>query len=131
MLFSYIGAGSEQDEQESIRVQQEKLNLYSNTINMPSRATAGTVDLMPGKNPTIEMSHGQAFHTHKPQLLPVSCGYFFNIVRQLLTKQRKQVLRFILLDAEGKIFDQLMENIEYHSLTDLLVELMQISFPVF
>jgi len=69
--------------------------------------------------------------SQKPTLLPVSCGYFFNIIRQLLNKQRKQVLRYILLDAEGNIFNKLVDNIEYHSLTDLLVELMQISFPVF
>jgi len=30
----------------------------------------------------------------------------------------------MLLDGEGKIFDRLLENVQYHSLSDLLVELM-------
>lgn len=52
-------------------------------------------------------------------------------MRQLLNKQRKQVLRYILLDCEGRIFDKLIDNIHQHSLMDLLIELMQINFPVF
>jgi len=73
---------------------------------MPSRSTAGTTELMPGDNPYFEIGDIHPKDTsEKPVLLPVSCGYFFNIVRQLLNKARKQVLRYILLDAEGKIFD--------------------------
>ena len=41
------------------------------------------------------------------------------------------MLRYILLEADGIIFNKLVDNIQYHSLTDLLVELMQINFPVF
>ena len=42
-------------------------------------------------------------------------------------KQRKQTLRYILLEGDGQIFNRLVENISSHSLTDLLIELMQIS----
>jgi hypothetical protein len=61
----------------------------------------------------------------------VTCGYFFNIVRQLLAKARKQTMRYLLLDCEGIIFDRLVENIGHHSLSDLLVEMMQLNFPAF
>jgi len=37
------------------------------------------------------------------------------------------MLKYILLNGEGLIFDRLVENIKYHSLTDLLIELMQIN----
>jgi len=47
-----------------------------------------------------------------------------------LNKQRKQVLRYILLDAEGDIFNQLVKNINYHSHTDPPVEPKQNNFPV-
>jgi len=42
-------------------------------------------------------------------------------------KQRKQLIRYILLDTEGRVFDQLLKYIKYHSLSELLMELMQLS----
>jgi hypothetical protein len=60
-------------------------------------------------------------------LLPVSCGYFFNIVRQLIMKQRKFMIRYILLHTQGAVFDQLVKYIKYHSMADLLIELMQLT----
>ena len=60
----------------------------------------------------------------EPELLPVSCGYFFNIVRMLLMKQRKVMLRYILVHSKGKPFDRLVRFIKYHSLSDLLIEMM-------
>jgi len=67
----------------------------------------------------------------QPSLLPVTCGYFYNIVRQLLAKARKQTMRYLLLDCEGRLFDKLVDNISHHSLSDLLVEMMQLNFPAF
>ena len=37
------------------------------------------------------------------------------------------MLKYILINGEGLIFDKLVENIKYHSLTDLLIELMQVN----
>jgi hypothetical protein len=37
------------------------------------------------------------------------------------------MLKYILIDAGGKIFDTLVKNISSHSLTDLLIELMQLN----
>ena len=62
-----------------------------------------------------------------PELLPVSCGYFKNILLKILLKQRKQVIKYLLLDTQGRTFDQLLKYISYHSLADLLMELMQLS----
>ena len=62
-----------------------------------------------------------------PELLPVSCGYFKNILLKILLKQRKQVIKYLLLDTQGRTFDQLLKYIRYHSLADLLMELMQLS----
>jgi len=64
---------------------------------------------------------------NEPELLPVSCGYFFNIVRQLLLKQRKTMVRYLLLQTKGRAYDRLAKYIQYHSLSDLLVEMMQIN----
>lgn len=60
-------------------------------------------------------------------MLPISCGYFKNILLKVLLKQRKQVLKYLLLDTQGRTFDQLLKYIRYHSLADLLMELMQLS----
>jgi len=40
-------------------------------------------------------------------------------------------MRYILLDCEGRLFDRLVDNISHHSLSDLLVEMMQLNFPAF
>jgi hypothetical protein len=63
--------------------------------------------------------------------MPVTCGYFYNIVRQLLAKARKQTMKYLLLDCKGRLFDKLVDNINHHSLSELLVELMQLNFPAF
>lgn len=44
-------------------------------------------------------------------------------------KQRKMMVRYILFQTKGEIFDKLVNYIHYHSLSDLLVELMQIKIP--
>jgi len=37
------------------------------------------------------------------------------------------VIRYILLHTKGKIFDRLVKYVQYHSLSDLLMELMQVN----
>lgn len=64
---------------------------------------------------------------HTPELLPVSCGYFFSVVRNLLLKQRKSTLRYLLLHTKGEAFDKLVGYIGYNSLADLLIEMMQVN----
>ena len=51
----------------------------------------------------------------------------------MLQIHRKQILKYLLITTEGRLFDKLVDNLQYHSLTDLLVELMQMNvgyFPV-
>jgi hypothetical protein len=87
---------------------------------------------MPGENDKFQTLN-ETTHKYKikqsetPELLPVSCGYFFSIVKQLLLKQRKMTIKYILLDSKGILFDKLVQNIQYHSLSDLLMELMQLN----
>ena len=108
-----------------------KLNLFSTRCNI-SRSTAGTADKPPGQNDTFLGTLEVAKRTQKidedlPELLPVSCGYFNALVNQLLLKQRKMILKYVLLDTNGRTFDRLLKYIRYHSLSDLLVELMQVN----
>ena len=91
-----------------------------------SRSTAGTIDLLPGAT-NFPTEAKQQPVTHTPELLPVSCGYFFSIVRNLLLKQRKSTLRYLLLHTKGQAFDKLVGYISYNSLADLLIEMMQIN----
>ena len=81
---------------------------------------------MPGSTNVVHEQKTQ-YTTHTPELLPVSCGYFFSIVRNLLLKQRKSTLRYILLHTKGEAFDRLVRYIGYNSLADLLIEMMQIN----
>ena len=56
--------------------QSSKLNLFTSRSNT-SRSTAGTMPIVTPKM-TNEMMD---IDVNEPELLPVSCGYFFNIVR--------------------------------------------------
>ena len=86
MLFSFIGAGSVANQIQNAD-HSEKLNLFTNMSKVPSRSTAGTTDALPGDNPSNMRAQGnQTDRDSQPVLLPVSCGYFFNIVRQLMNK---------------------------------------------
>jgi len=38
------------------------------------------------------------------------------------------MIRYILLHTQGAVFDQLVKYIKYHSMADLLIELMQLTF---
>lgn len=129
LLFSFIGASSHKSQEEMLLMQHSDLNLFTRQKENKSRQTAGTTDQMPGQNPDFdgENLNVASDPSSNPELLPVSCGYFFNIVRQLLMKQRKQILRYLLITTGGRIFDRLVQNIKYHSLSDLLLELMQVN----
>jgi hypothetical protein len=45
----------------------------------------------------------------------------------LLVKKRKEVLKYLLISCGGIIFDRLVHYTHYHSLSNLLMELMQVS----
>jgi len=121
-LFSFIGVSMDD---ELVKSSQDRLNLYTSRSHA-SRSTAGTIDLLPGAT-NISTESKQQPVTHTPELLPVSCGYFFSIVRNLLLKQRKSTLRYLLLHTKGQAFDKLVKYIGYNSLADLLIEMMQIN----
>lgn len=42
-------------------------------------------------------------------------------------KQRKVMLRYLLLHSEGRAFDRLIKFIKYHSLSDLLIDMMNLT----
>lgn len=133
-LFAFIGVSTTNETLKS--TQDLKLNMFSSRTNQ-SRSTAGTIDIMPGafNDSILGNSMGKQqmvfVDAHKPELLPVSCGYFFNIIRNLLLKQRKTLLTYILLETKGMLFDRLVQYIQYTSLSDLLIDLMQINSPVY
>ena len=87
--------------------------MFSSRTNQ-SRSTAGTIDIMPGAyndsilGNSVQKQQLVFVDAHKPELLPVSCGYFFNIIRNLLLKQRKTLLTYILLETKGILFDRLV-----------------------
>ena len=37
------------------------------------------------------------------------------------------MLKYVLIDTNGALFDKLVNYIQYHSLSDLLIEIMQIN----
>mmetsp|Transcript_29506 Transcript_29506/g.44843 ORF Transcript_29506/g.44843 Transcript_29506/m.44843 type:complete len:284 (-) Transcript_29506:1518-2369(-) len=136
-LFSFLGITSSEEPLTAL----ETLNMFSeNTHTYSSRNTAGTTERQPGPLSTeereeisarsareIPKSRGPKEYSSSPELLPVTCGYFGNIVRQLLMKQRKSVLKYLLKDTQGAIFEKLLHYVHYHSLSELLVELMQVT----
>lgn len=131
LVFSFIGVSSKSDSEVVKRNQTDKLNMFATTVQM-SRSTAGTTTRMGGDNQlffnTIQArQHLNKVEGQEPELLPVSCGYFNQIVHQLLLKQRKLILKYILLDTKGMIFDRLLKYLRYHSLTELLIELMKLN----
>jgi cobalamin biosynthesis protein CobT len=63
------------------------------------------------------------------ELYPILCGYFNKIVMSMLQKIRKRVLAYILVRREGEVFNLLLNNLEHHSLAQLMVELLQVKLP--
>lgn len=37
------------------------------------------------------------------------------------------MLKYVLIDTKGALFDKLVQYIQYHSLSDLLIEIMQLN----
>ena len=64
---------------------------------------------------------------HDGELLPILCGYFNKIMTSLLNKSKVQFMEYVLKENKGQLFDKLVDNIESHSLSQLLVELLQMS----
>lgn len=146
-LFSFIGVSSKNNPSEIIQTQYN-MGMFEQQCHN-SRQTAGTITRLPGATDSIRQfsetlssrSSQRDFNQSSlkqsitedsnlqplPELLPVSCGYFKNILLKILLKQRKQVVKYLLLDTEGRAFDQLLKYVRYHSLADLLMELMQLS----
>lgn len=131
LIFSFIGASSVSGSEYEEYMRKKQLNLINDYSQVPSRAFAGTVEHHPGENPDFYRRSIPKGDQKMKNLLPVSCGYFLNIVRQLMSKHRKPTLRYMLLEAKGIIFDKLVDYIDIHSLSDLLVDLMQINFPIY
>lgn len=129
MMFSFIGVCSQPDKLKEF--QRESLNLFQKSCKK-SRMTAGTTTDMPGKTVYHEEfrsnQDGAEQTSQNPELLSVSCGYFKNIVlKMLFPAKRMEVLRYILVETNGAVFDNLLDysNSQY-SLASLLMELMQL-----
>lgn len=60
------------------------------------------------------------------ELEPTSCGYFNKVMQAVVTKSKAKVLTYLLLHRKGDIFNLLLDNLQHHSLGQLMVELMQI-----
>lgn len=140
LLFSFIGVSTQEDPQATRSKQESVLNMFSDMSKaQTSRSSAGTIEKAPApltqeEQIEAQMRSSRLRHDSSrdskeflPELLPVSCGYFHSIVRQLLMKQRKVMIRYILHETQGRAFDRLVSYSHYHSLADLLVELMQIN----
>ncbi len=134
-LFSYLGVSSNT---EQALLTQESLNMFSEgPITLSSRSTAGTTERLPGplsaeekeeisSRTSRDTPRSRVVKEQTPELLPVTCGYFGNIVRQLLMKQRSTMLKYLLYETKGATYDKLLNYIHHHSLSELLVEMMQI-----
>lgn len=68
----------------------------------------------------------QFINTPKDEMLSVLCGYFFKIISSILVKENQKFLEYLLLRREGAIFNGLMRHINHHSLSQLVLELLQI-----
>ena len=112
-LFTFVGVSSEYESHADIMVNQmKKLNLYSTTRTNSSRLTAGTTEALPGANEKFVAAftantESAEIDDEFPELLPVSCGYFSAIVEELMEKERMMILKYVLVDTKGRLFDRL------------------------
>lgn len=60
------------------------------------------------------------------EVQPILCGYFNKIVQALLGKIKQKMLHYLLIHRKGDIFVKLTRFLQYHSLSQLLVELLLI-----
>jgi hypothetical protein len=51
------------------------------------------------------------------EIQPILCGYFNKIVQALLGKIKQKMLHYILIHRQGDIFNKLLKNLQYHSLS--------------
>ena len=58
------------------------------------------------------------------EIQPITCGYFNKIVVSLLGKARRKMLHYLLLHRRGDVYMKLMQLLEHHSLSTLLIELL-------
>jgi len=56
----------------------------------------------------------------------ILCGYFNKIFQALLTKSKLKVLHYLLIHRKGDIFNKLVKNLQHHSLSQLMIELMHL-----
>ena len=57
--------------------------------------------------------------------LPILCGYFLKIMEQMLDKIKLPTLEYLLLHQKGKIFNGLLRHLDQHSLTTLMIKLIE------
>ena len=73
----------------------------------------------------VDLNQGEQQTDEYPELLQVSCGYFKNIVQKIMARKRLELLKYMLIDTEGRVFDALLHySGEQYSLASLLMELM-------
>ena len=58
--------------------------------------------------------------------LPILCGYFHKIMDQLLLKQKQNILTYLLIEQNGKIFNALLDKLQHHSLAMILIKLLEV-----
>ena len=58
--------------------------------------------------------------------LPILCGYFLKVMDQLLIKQKQNLLTYLLVEQNGKIFDGLLKHLQHHSLAMFLIKLLEV-----
>jgi hypothetical protein len=73
--------------------------------------------------PLMDMLCSFLYEDEEP--LPILCGYFSKILEQMLDKQKLPTLEYLLLNQEGKIFNGLLRHLDQHSLTTLMIKLIE------
>ena len=73
--------------------------------------------------PLMDMLCSFLYEDEEP--LPILCGYFSKIVEQMLDKQKNATLEYLLLHQKGKIFHGLLRHLDQHSLTTLMIKLIE------
>ena len=144
LLFSFISVSSDENSLEEL--QRVKLNLFAVSDDV-SRVPPGTPanDGSPtsdndSDDPTFNVLQKRTvtpaapteYVGGEPKLLQVSCGYFKNIVLKVLFKQKNILMKYLLVETNGQIFDKLASLAGTHySLSTLLIELMQVGIVAY
>lgn len=72
------------------------------------------------------MNELTAFLYEKEDPLPVLCGYFEKIFHKLMHQQKDVMKKFFFIEGKGKIFDAIINKMENHSVTMILMRLLEI-----